>query len=320
MLIGVYLLVPETYHPVSVKSTFPLSTRHWRVLPRLLRRKAQKLRNQTTNAQLLAPSEKGSLPLRTIIVRSIYRPIMLLTMEPMCLNLCIYSAILLGILYLFFDAFQIVFSVCLRIRTMAAWTHIPWSLDRNDLCCSFWSVLATEIQPPWEISSGYNGGFWVLSRVETSSRYFLTFPFESQSLIYHLHCSYSRGAFGHYRSFRFLLDTISPRPLDCANYWKRLFWGRVRAQHLASTGKNVTDKTSWTISSSYSHSYYIEPFSFIPAYLHFLSMHTLGMPPVHWPRTVLLDRRSPVSSHCLVLRVSQNLESQHCVVAHTICP
>lgn len=30
-------------------------------------------------------------------------------MEPMCLNLCIFSAILLGILYLFFGAFQLVF-------------------------------------------------------------------------------------------------------------------------------------------------------------------------------------------------------------------
>lgn len=34
---------------------------------------------------------------------------MLLVLEPMCLNLCIYSAILLGILYLFFGAFQDVF-------------------------------------------------------------------------------------------------------------------------------------------------------------------------------------------------------------------
>lgn len=35
---------------------------------------------------------------------------MLLIFEPMCLNLCIFSAILLGILYLFFGAFQLVFS------------------------------------------------------------------------------------------------------------------------------------------------------------------------------------------------------------------
>lgn len=35
-------------------------------------------------------------------------------MEPMCLCLCVYSAILLGILYLFFGAFQIVFESVYR--------------------------------------------------------------------------------------------------------------------------------------------------------------------------------------------------------------
>lgn len=38
-----------------------------------------------------------------------YRPILLLALEPMCLSLCIFSAILLGILYLFFGAFQLIF-------------------------------------------------------------------------------------------------------------------------------------------------------------------------------------------------------------------
>lgn len=41
--------------------------------------------------------------------QSLYRPFLLLTLEPMCLNLCIFSAILLGIIYLFFGAFQLVF-------------------------------------------------------------------------------------------------------------------------------------------------------------------------------------------------------------------
>ena len=35
---------------------------------------------------------------------------MLLAFEPMCLNLCIFTAFLLGILYLFFGAFSLVFS------------------------------------------------------------------------------------------------------------------------------------------------------------------------------------------------------------------
>lgn len=34
---------------------------------------------------------------------------MLLTLEPMCLNLCLFSALLLGVVYLFFGAFEIVF-------------------------------------------------------------------------------------------------------------------------------------------------------------------------------------------------------------------
>ncbi|KAI4231727.1 MAG: hypothetical protein L6R40_007648 [Gallowayella cf. fulva] len=40
---------------------------------------------------------------------SIYRPFLLLTFEPMCLNLCLFSALLLGVLYLFFGAFEVVF-------------------------------------------------------------------------------------------------------------------------------------------------------------------------------------------------------------------
>lgn len=155
--------------------------------------------------------------------------------------------------------------------------------------------------------------------METSFGYFLIFRFAYQPLIYHLGCSYSRGAFGYYGSFHFRLDNISQHSLDCANYWKRSLWGRVSTQDLAGTGSG-TDRSTWTISSSCLHSYYIEPSSCIQAYLHFLSMHTLSMPPARWPRTVLRDRRSPVSSHSLVLRVSQNIKRQHCIVAHTFCP
>lgn len=40
---------------------------------------------------------------------SCLRPFQLLAFEPMCLNLCLLSALLLGILYLFFGAFPLVF-------------------------------------------------------------------------------------------------------------------------------------------------------------------------------------------------------------------
>lgn len=44
------------------------------------------------------------------IVRSLYRPFLMLTLDLMCLNLCLLSSLLLGILYLFFGAFHLVFS------------------------------------------------------------------------------------------------------------------------------------------------------------------------------------------------------------------
>ncbi|RAL07593.1 MFS transporter, partial [Aspergillus homomorphus CBS 101889] len=91
LLALIFLFVPETYHPV------------------LLRRKAQRLRDETGDERWQAPIEKLQRSVAQTVLRSTYRPLLLLTMEPMCLNLCIFSAILLGILYLFFGAFQLVF-------------------------------------------------------------------------------------------------------------------------------------------------------------------------------------------------------------------
>ncbi|KAJ5533270.1 hypothetical protein N7494_009822 [Penicillium frequentans] len=91
LLVSMIFLVPETYHPV------------------LLRRKAQKLRKETGDDRYIAPIEKLHRSVAQTVLRSMYRPILLLALEPMCLSLCIFSAILLGILYLFFGAFQLIF-------------------------------------------------------------------------------------------------------------------------------------------------------------------------------------------------------------------
>lgn len=91
MLALIVLCVPESYHPV------------------LLRRKAQQLRRETGNESWQAPIEKMDRSILWTIIRSTYRPFQLLTMEPMLTNLCIFSAMLLGILYLFFGAFAIIF-------------------------------------------------------------------------------------------------------------------------------------------------------------------------------------------------------------------
>lgn len=92
-LVMILFLVPETYHPV------------------LLRHKAQKLRDETQNKQWKAPMEKSNKSIPKTIMYSFLRPFQLLFLEPMCLVLCLFSAILLGVLYLFFAAFPLVFGV-----------------------------------------------------------------------------------------------------------------------------------------------------------------------------------------------------------------
>lgn len=91
MLALVVFLVPETYHPV------------------LLRSKARKLRKESGDQRWQAPIEVMDRSISQTIIRSCYRPFLLLILEPMCLNLCLFSAILLGVLYLFFGAFNLVF-------------------------------------------------------------------------------------------------------------------------------------------------------------------------------------------------------------------
>ena len=92
MLGLITLCVPETYHPV------------------LLRHKAAKLRKDTGDQRWKAPTEVMQRSILQTILRSCYRPFLLLALEPMVLNLCLFSAILLGVLYLFFGAFEIVFT------------------------------------------------------------------------------------------------------------------------------------------------------------------------------------------------------------------
>ncbi|RYN64239.1 putative drug/proton antiporter [Alternaria alternata] len=87
----IVMFVPETYHPV------------------LLRRKAIRLREETGNPEWIAPIEKMDRSIAKTVLWSCIRPFQLLFFEPMCLSLCILSAILLGILYLFFGAFPLVF-------------------------------------------------------------------------------------------------------------------------------------------------------------------------------------------------------------------
>ncbi|KAK3111392.1 hypothetical protein LTR53_013415, partial [Teratosphaeriaceae sp. CCFEE 6253] len=87
----ILFFVPETYAPV------------------LLRRKAIKLRKETGDTRWQAPIEKMNRSVAKTVLWSCIRPFQLLVLEWMVLLLCLLSAILLGVLYLFFGAFALVF-------------------------------------------------------------------------------------------------------------------------------------------------------------------------------------------------------------------
>ena len=104
-----------------------------------------------------------------------YRPILLLTLEPMCLNLCIFSAILLGIIYLFFGAFQLVFEnvygmvlwqrglcflgllvgMSIAILSDPIWRRNYARLENNHLKATNGSEeFSEEFQPEWRLPPG----------------------------------------------------------------------------------------------------------------------------------------------------------------------
>lgn len=92
-LIALFFFVPETYHPV------------------LLRNKARRLRRDTGDERWQSAFEKNNAgrSIAGAVGISLLRPFQLLFYEPMCLCLALYSAILLGVLYLFFGAIPLVF-------------------------------------------------------------------------------------------------------------------------------------------------------------------------------------------------------------------
>jgi hypothetical protein len=75
----------------------------------LLKKKAQKLRKETGDDRWYAPIEKSTKSVTKTVAYSLLRPFQILIFEPMALVLDIYTAMLLGLLYLFFGAFPLIF-------------------------------------------------------------------------------------------------------------------------------------------------------------------------------------------------------------------
>lgn len=87
----IVFLVPETYAPA------------------VLRVKAHQRRVETGDESWRASLEITHHSIFRTVLVSLWRPFMLLFLDPMCFCLCLFSAILLGVLYLFFGAFPLVF-------------------------------------------------------------------------------------------------------------------------------------------------------------------------------------------------------------------
>jgi multidrug resistance protein len=91
MLIFITFVVPETYAPV------------------LLKKKAKRLRKTLNDDRYYAPIERSTESIVDTIFLSCKRPMMMLVLEPMLTLLCIYSGLLLALLYLFFVSYPYVF-------------------------------------------------------------------------------------------------------------------------------------------------------------------------------------------------------------------
>lgn len=87
------LLLPETYDP------------------QLLKRKARRIRKRTGDERYLAPIEKLNRSFTAALKHSLRTPFLLLTTEPMVLFLDLWSALILGILYLSFSGIPYIFRV-----------------------------------------------------------------------------------------------------------------------------------------------------------------------------------------------------------------
>lgn len=90
-LVALVVLVPETFTPA------------------LLVQKAKRLRKEG-RTEVKAPLEIDERSIPKVILISCARPFQILALEPMALMLCIWTSLLLGLLYMFFSAFAIVYT------------------------------------------------------------------------------------------------------------------------------------------------------------------------------------------------------------------
>ena len=124
--------------------------------PRLLQKKAHMLRRKTGDNSYSSALDRDTRSIASVVLRSCYIPLyvlfcspvladtsdsQLLAIEPMALFLCIWTALLLGIIYAFFSAFPIVFS---------AHGFSTTTLGLSFLGIGLGEILAVCTQPMWD--------------------------------------------------------------------------------------------------------------------------------------------------------------------------
>lgn len=85
------LFLPETYGPV------------------ILQRRAQKMRKETGNERIYAPIELEKKGVKQMMTVTLTRPLRMIAFEAIVLSTCLYSSLVYGIFFLFFEAYPIVF-------------------------------------------------------------------------------------------------------------------------------------------------------------------------------------------------------------------
>jgi hypothetical protein len=137
-----------------------------------------------------------------------YRPILLLTLEPMCLCLCIFSAILLGILYLFFGAFQLVFA---EVYGMVIWQRglcflgLFVGMVIAILSDPIWRRNYVRLERSHEKATNKFGDFQPEWRLPPGK---LVIQLPTRELSTHTRKSYPRWAFGNYWHVHLCLDNL----------------------------------------------------------------------------------------------------------------
>ena len=77
--------------------------------PVLLSRKAAKIRFETRNWAIHAPHDEHQVDMHEIINKYLYRPFLMLALEPILTLITIYMAFIYGMIYLFFESYPVAF-------------------------------------------------------------------------------------------------------------------------------------------------------------------------------------------------------------------